>query len=102
MSETGPLNEQQGRILDVIGRNGRRLEQLVENLLTLARAHSIQDVRDHARIDLCDVIEATWRAMTPVATSAGVHVTITAARPAVVQGDAEELERVVMNLLANA
>lgn len=85
-----------------ISRNAARLDRLVTNLLSYSK---VQDKRELVRrpLDLEDVCRTSVEMLTVLAASGGVDLTVRpAAAPVVVNGDPEELPRVVDNLCSNA
>lgn len=80
-----------------------RLVRLVEELLELSRIESGEVPMAKEPLDLAEVIEAAADRLRPQARSLGVELSWQVAPdlPAVL-GDAEHLERVVVNLLLNA
>ncbi len=102
--EYGDLLDPRGTgMLDKVQANGRRLLNLVDDLLTLSRIESGALVLERTEIDLAAVVESATGVLEPLARDK--QVTITAdltERPVPAQGDAHELERVVINLLSNA
>jgi heavy metal sensor kinase len=78
-----------------------KLKRLIEQILTLARAEAgdIPLARDH--LDLSALCASLVEQLEPVASAKGVRVVWERDQPAVVEGDARWLERVVLNLLDN-
>jgi PAS domain S-box-containing protein len=101
--DAGELTGPQRRLLSAIERNARRLGTLVGDLLMLSRMQSGKINMSVHRVVLQEVIE---RALTDAAeqrAASAVHLTVDVARePLVVDGDAEDLARMVGNVLGNA
>jgi signal transduction histidine kinase len=85
-----------------ISRNAQRLNRLIENLLNYSR---IQDRREHVRraVDLTTLCENSLDLLSVQAEQGGLQLKLASPpAPVVVYGDAEELTRVVDNILSNA
>ena len=85
-----------------ISRNAQRLNRLIENLLNYSR---IQDRREHVRraVDLTTLCENSLDLLAVQAEQGGLEVKLVCPpAPVVVHGDAEELARVIDNVLSNA
>jgi two-component system phosphate regulon sensor histidine kinase PhoR len=91
-----------GRILDQC----RRLQALLDDLLTLSRLESIDSVpRRREPVDLQIAVQRAAELVTPRAAELGVRIDIepdTHAHLPPVTGDPESLERMILNLLENA
>jgi two-component system OmpR family sensor kinase len=79
-------------------RSSRRMRRLVADLLLLARTDVPRDVA-HAPVDLARVALDAAAELGPLS---GEHDLSIDARPAVVQGDHDELFRLTLNLIENA
>jgi signal transduction histidine kinase len=80
-------------------RSSRRMRRLVADLLLLARS----DVgRVAAPRVACDLAQVALEAAAELGPLSATHEVSVAARPAVVQGDHDELFRLVLNLIENA
>ena len=80
-------------------RSTRRMRRLVGDLLLLARADAGRVPPRRGRVDLHEVLVDAAAELGPMAED---HTLSIDARPAVVQGDRDELHRLVLNLLENA
>ncbi|MFE6701846.1 sensor histidine kinase [Streptomyces sp. NPDC057718] len=92
------LPEQQDRAMDGITREALRMRRLVNDLLLLARLDAVPN-GDHSPVDLAVVVHeavAAARAADP-----DRPLSVTARDGTEVHGDAEQLRRVLDNLLAN-
>jgi signal transduction histidine kinase len=100
--ETGQMTSAQSRMLEVIGRNARRLRELVEDILTLSRIESGEFHSALDRVDLAEVVSRAVAVAGPVAAKAsvGLHCDVRGPLPAL--GDGAQLDRVLANLLSNA
>ena len=85
-----------------ISRNAQRLNRLIENLLNYSR---IQDRREHVRksVDLTTLCENSLDLLAVQAEQGGLQLKLACPpESVVVDGDPEELARVVDNILSNA
>jgi signal transduction histidine kinase len=86
-----------------IARNARRVENLVEELLELARLESGQMKLAISRVDLAETVAETVRAQTPLAERAGVTLDLRApVAPVTGAFDVSKIRTVVANLISNA
>ena len=98
-----PLTDAQQRSLAVLERSSRRLQRLVEDLLTVAALDSGAALTDREPLDVNGLAAQCVDAARPTAEMAGLELTLEPARdPVQVTGDAARLGQVVDNLLANA
>jgi heavy metal sensor kinase len=79
-----------------------RLKRLIDQILTLARAEAGQIPLSFAPVDLSELGLALIEQLEPVAQARGIDLHCDRAGPAVVEGDAGWLRRLVLNLLDNA
>jgi signal transduction histidine kinase/HAMP domain-containing protein len=101
--EAGEVTSQQRQMLEAIDRSTVRLRNLVEDVFTLAKLESGAFTTVMRPVDLADVIRAAADAVRPSVIAGGLTLTITGPEPElVVDGDASQLDRVVINLLSNA
>jgi signal transduction histidine kinase len=88
--------------VSAISRNAARLDRLITNLLNYSR---MQNRRELSRgpLDLREVVQSTMDMLRVQAEGHGVTLKVEVPdTPVIVQGDAEELPRVVDNLCSNA
>jgi signal transduction histidine kinase len=88
--------------IEVLSRQARRLDQLVTNLLDVAR---IEAGRLHVHIedvDLCAIVREVAERHEQHAARAGCSVDVTAGEPVTGAWDRSRLDQVVSNLLSNA
>ncbi len=95
------------RAAGVIGREARRLERLVGDLLDLARLDARTFSLVVAEVDLVAAARAAVAAAAPEAERLGLQVTVASAGPdgsavVPVRADPERLDQVIANLLENA
>lgn len=86
--------------LEVCARQGGRLKNLVESLLTLARIESGTDARAYERVDLRAVVDEVVVDLARLARER--HVTVHGEGTAVALGDRLQIGILVTNLLTNA
>jgi PAS domain S-box-containing protein len=91
-----------GDHIDVIERNAGRQLRLVEDLLSIARIQAGEFEVHRLPVDLAEVVRLGVEAMRPAATEAGLRLEADYETPARVLGDADRLDQVLANLLANA
>ncbi|MDO9457509.1 HAMP domain-containing sensor histidine kinase [Nocardioides sp.] len=99
----GELSDDQVAMVDAIRRNSERITTLADDLLTLAHHEHGPDRHDHLAVDLKEVVLAVESTLQALIDSRGVRVTFEVPPvPVVFHGDADGLERMVRNLVANA
>lgn len=90
------------KMLEIVGRNATRLDQLISDLLTISRsdAHAGLAV---AEVNLTALLESVAAALAPAAAANGITLRLaTGSTPLLVNGDEAQLEQVFTNLVANA
>jgi two-component system phosphate regulon sensor histidine kinase PhoR len=101
--DAGPVTAEQYRMLETVDRNATRLRNLIEDVLTLSKIESGAFKTVPQPVDLAELITAAMEALHPAA--AGKQVTLTSPGPGdglIVDGDASQLDRVLINLISNA
>jgi signal transduction histidine kinase len=101
--ELGELSTEQERTLERVSRNAVRLQDLIEDLLTLSAIEAGTFTTVARPVNLLDIVSGAAEDIAPAVAAKGL--TLTTALPAdglVVDGDANQLARVLMNLLSNA
>jgi signal transduction histidine kinase len=101
-AEAGELRPAQATMLGVIGRNTRRLRELIEELLILSKIEAGGFAARREPVDLVELVEHAVAAMAPVAGKAKVDLRTEVSGPLPLRADADQLDRVLMNLLTNA
>jgi PAS domain S-box-containing protein len=91
-----------GDHIEVIERNAGRQLRLVEDLLSIARIQAGEFEVHRRPLDLAELVRLGVEAMRPAAKKAGLRLELDCAGPARVLGDADRLDQVLANLLANA
>jgi two-component system phosphate regulon sensor histidine kinase PhoR len=90
------------RFVDRILAQARRLQALLEDLLTLSRLESLGRSPERQRVDLPSLARRVAESTAPLAQEKNVRVELVPGEPARYSGDAESLERMVSNLVENA
>jgi signal transduction histidine kinase/CHASE3 domain sensor protein len=101
-AEAGELTDPQRRMLEVIGRNTRRLRELIEDLLILSRIESGNFRTAKQDVEIGGLVDGALAAIAPAAAKASVGLHTEVQRPLALSADPEQLDRVLMNLLTNA
>lgn len=100
--DAGRLTEAQERMLDVIARNTTRLRSLIEDLLVLSRIESGTLRTSRQPVEFGWLITSAVAAIAPTAAAAGVNIETDVGAALAGHADAEQIDRVLMNLLTNA
>ena len=98
----GEVPEHIAQMLQIVGRNATRLNQLITDLLTISRtdAHASMAVEE---INLAELLSSVAAALAPAAAANSITVHLDpASAPLLVDGDKAQLEQVFTNLLSNA
>jgi hypothetical protein len=99
----GELTEEQRELVGRLERNGARLLQLVEDLLSLARIEASSARIEPVTIDLCDVARSARTELEPVLTGRSLEVQVGLPEHGVpTAGDPVQLQRMIGHLLVNA
>ena len=103
MDDQDTLSEQQQGAVNRIVRNAQRLRVLVENLLTLSRAQAGSLELAREPVDLVTVVGGAAELLGGLLRHRDLRYQINLPdEPVLVPGDAEALDRVVVNLVSNA
>jgi len=101
--DAGEVTSQQRQMLEAIDRSTVRLRNLVDDVFTLAKLESGAFTTVMRPVDLTDVIRGAADAVRPSVIAGELDLTISATEgELMVDGDASQLDRVVINLLSNA
>ncbi len=99
----GPLADEQARVLAVVDRNAHRLLILIEELLLISKVESGTFRLSVGVVSLPDLINGAYQAVVPELMSRDLHVSVDVAPgTGTFEGDAGQLDRVMINLLTNA
>jgi two-component system phosphate regulon sensor histidine kinase PhoR len=101
--ELGELSTEQEQTLERVSRNAVRLQDLIEDLLTISAIEAGTFTTVARPVNLLDIISGAAEDAEPAVAAKGL--TLTTALPAdglLVNGDANQLVRVLTNLLSNA
>jgi signal transduction histidine kinase len=101
-AEAGELSPPQQRMLEVIGRNTRRLRELIEDMLILSKIESGGFRTAKHVVDLATLVETALAAIAPAAAKASVGLHAEVYGPLPLEADPGQIDRVLSNLLANA
>ena len=101
--DAGPLTVDQQVAFEIIERNGKKLLGLIEDLLTLSRLESGQQPLAACEVPVAALISQALDALDFAARRQGVELTATVSDDVgQIPGDADQLERVMLNLVGNA
>jgi len=93
----------QDRMLEVIEQNSVRLSVLIEDILTLSHLNSAVYAIHLVQVDINPLVADVVESLLPMATGKQLALEVrTSSGGAVVLGDANQLERLLLNLLTNA
>jgi two-component system phosphate regulon sensor histidine kinase PhoR len=101
-AEAGELTSPQARMLEVIGRNTRRLRELIEDMLMLSKIESGAFRTAKRSCDLVSLVDNALAAIAPAAAKASIGLHTEIRGPLSLAADPDQVDRVLMNLLANA
>jgi len=97
------LGPEQRHMVEAIDRSADRLRNLIEDVFTLAKLESGAFETTTRPVDIADLLSGAVEAIQPSVTEKQLSLTVTGAEGGLmVDGEASQLERVVINLLSNA
>ena len=99
--EDGVADDPQ-RYLRSMGRDVAALRNLVDDLFLLTRIESGDYTAERLQVDLAELADEAVEALSPVANTRGVALSVTACDGATVMGAPSDLGRAIRNLLDNA
>ena len=104
LRDSGELPEEKRRhFLDVVVRESQRLSRLIEEILDLARLESGRLTLEPQRLDLAELARHSVEAVQRLQEDRGIRLTVEIPpHQAMVIGDPDRLEQVIINLLDNA
>ncbi len=88
--------------LGKLARETARLNELVSQIIALSRLQASDPLLAAHHLDVAEVLEAAVARCREIARAGGIALTLTAAPGVHVEGDAEQLEAAVTNLVQNA
>jgi len=98
----GELSDEQRRQTRMISNSGRRLLDLVNQVLDLSRIEAGEERVVLSDFDAADVAHGVVEALAPTWHEKGLAVVVEAGEPATMHSDVVRFERILMNLVANA
>ena len=98
----GEVTLEQRRFLDVVDRNARHLNALVDDLLLVGRAGEGRLELETADVDLAELARSALEAAEAAAAEKRVALELEAAAPVVLDADARRLMQLLHNLIGNA
>jgi signal transduction histidine kinase len=101
--EAGPVLPVQARMLDGVGRNARRLKTMIEDMLTMSKIELGAFTSQLHPVDLASLVPPGVDVIRPSAAAGGLALEVNCPDHTVtIDGDPEQLDRVLVNLLSNA
>jgi signal transduction histidine kinase len=102
-SEAGLLQPDQAQMLDAVDRNTRRLKTAIEDMLTISKIDLGAFTSRLYPIDLTSLVPAAADVIRPSAAARGLEFEMNCPdQVLMVEGDPEQLDRMLVNLLSNA
>jgi signal transduction histidine kinase len=100
--DQGPIPDRQLKSLKVIARNAERLGEMVGDLLTLSRIEAGTFNLDRGLVAVTTLVEGALETVGPAAEAAGLVVDVDVPPQLQIDGDANQLRRVIANLVGNS
>jgi signal transduction histidine kinase len=101
--EAGPVLPVQARMLDGVDRNARRLKTMIEDMLTMSKIELGAFTSQLHPLDLTSLVPPAVDVIRPSAAAGGLTLEVGSPdHPVTIDGDPEQLDRVLVNLLSNA
>jgi signal transduction histidine kinase len=99
-----PVDSQRlDEVLGILERNARLEADMLNELLEVAGVSSAAKARRPSRVDLAELVRSMTDALRPLAEESGIRLQArVAATPVIVTGNAQDLTRILANLIANA
>ncbi|GKY87660.1 sensor histidine kinase [Sinisalibacter aestuarii] len=95
--------EARARFLDIMERETRRMNRLVDDLLSLARVEDVERMRPPEEVDVAELLSGAVRGLHPQAERRSVTLALSGCDlPARAPGDPDQLTQVFTNLVENA
>ena len=101
--EAGPISPAQAKMLDGVDRNARRLKTMIEDMLTISKIELGAFTSRLQSLDLAGLLPPAADVIRPSAGAGGLSFEVSCPdRPVMIDGDPEQLDRLLVNLLSNA
>jgi two-component system, OmpR family, sensor kinase len=100
--EAGPLNDLQREELGIVYRNGTRLQDLANDLLTLARLESGRIEMEPRALDVGGLLAELREELAPAARKRGLEIGLDCDRGLEIEADELRLHQALGNLIGNA
>ena len=101
--DAGPLRPEQGKMLNAVDRNVRRLRTLIEDMLTTSKIEMGAFESRLRPFDVASLVPTAADVIRPSAAANGLTFEVSCPETGlIVDGDADQLDRVLVNLLSNA
>lgn len=89
--------------LEIMEREARRMNRLVDDLLSLAKVEDLERLRPTEEVDIAELVESAARSLRNLAVEKGATLTVTGAdRPVFLPADPDQITQVFTNLIENA
>jgi len=99
----GGVRPEQASMLDGVERNARRLQSMIEDMLTNSKIELGAFTTRLQAIDLAELVPASVKVVMPSAANSGLAFDLNVPdHQVVVDGDPQQLDRLLVNLLSNA
>jgi signal transduction histidine kinase len=101
--EAGPIRPAQAKMLDGVDRNARRLKTMIEDMLTISKIELGAFTSRLQPLDLASLLPPAADVIRPSAGAGGLSFQVSCPdQPVMIDGDPEQLDRLLVNLLSNA
>jgi len=102
-AEAGPIRPAQAKMLDGVDRNARRLKTMIEDMLTISKIELGAFTSRLQPLDLGTLLPPAADVIRPSAGAGGLSFQVSCPdHPVMIDGDPEQLDRLLVNLLSNA
>lgn len=99
----GRISEEESQYLEVIGRSGKNLLEMINEILDISRIESGREEVEMREFDIRELVEELLRMLDPIAEEKGIelrHEVI--GKKSVLVSDEKKIRHIVQNLLSNA
>jgi two-component system, OmpR family, phosphate regulon sensor histidine kinase PhoR len=101
--DAGELRPMQRSMLEVVGRNAQRLQDLIEDVLMISRVESGAVRSERMPVALAGVVDQVVSALRPQAEEGGVRIDVfPVPAQAILLADPAQMDRMLLNLIGNA